>query len=80
MIENISIKRIRFLNKKQREYMEYKLVDKAKEGCDESFEILINNYKEYLYKTEVHGCSTDRSDYSLTPDHRSEDRLPSHNF
>ena len=31
--------------------MEYKLVDKAKEGCDESFEILINNYKEYLYKT-----------------------------
>ena len=29
MIENIAIKRIGFLNKKQREYTEYKLVQQA---------------------------------------------------
>ena len=51
MIENIAIKRIGFLNKKQREYTEYKLVQQAQNGCDESFEKLINSYKEYLYKT-----------------------------
>ena len=51
MIENIAIKKIRFLNKKKEEYKEYKLVNKAQEGCDESFEKLINTYKEYLYKT-----------------------------
>ena len=46
MIENIAIKRIGFLNKKQREYTEYKLVQQAQNGCDESFEKLINSYKE----------------------------------
>ena len=51
MIENIAIKMIGFLNKKQREYTEYKLVQQAQNGCDESFEKLINSYKEYLYKT-----------------------------
>lgn len=51
MIENIAIKKIRFLNKKKEEYREYELVNKAQEGCDESFEKLINTYKEYLYKT-----------------------------
>ena len=51
MIENIAIKRIGFLNKKQREYTEYKLVQQAQNWCDESFEKLINSYKEYLYKT-----------------------------
>ena len=45
MIENIAIKRIGFLNKKQREYTEYKLVQQAQNGCDESFEKLINSYK-----------------------------------
>ena len=56
MIENIAIKRIGFLNKKQREYTEYKLVQQAQNGCDESFEKLINSYKEYLYKM----CIRDR--------------------
>ena len=51
MIENIAIKKIRFLNKKKEEYKEHQLVNKAQEGCDESFEKLINTYKEYLYKT-----------------------------
>ena len=52
MIENIAIKRIGFLNKKQREYTEYKLVQQAQNGCDESFEKLINSYKEYY--TRLH--------------------------
>jgi RNA polymerase sigma-70 factor, ECF subfamily len=51
MIENIAIKKIRLLSKKREEYREYQLVNKAQEGCDESFEKLINTYKEYLYKT-----------------------------
>lgn len=51
MIENVGIKRISFLNKKHKEYTEYKLIQQAQSGCDKSFEILINNYKEYLYKT-----------------------------
>lgn len=51
MIENIAIKKIRFLNKKKEEYKEHQLVNKAQEGCDESFGKLINTYKEYLYKT-----------------------------
>lgn len=51
MIENIAMKKIRFFNKKQREYNEYKLIEQAQSGCDESFEKIINMYKEYLYKT-----------------------------
>ena len=35
MIENIAIKRIGFLNKKQREYTEYKLVQQAQNGAGE---------------------------------------------
>ena len=51
MIENIVMKKIRLLNKKQNEHKEYELINKAQNGCDESFELLINTYKEYLYKT-----------------------------
>lgn len=51
MIENIAMKKIKFFNKKQREYKEYKLIEQAQSGCDESFEKIINMYKEYLYKT-----------------------------
>ena len=51
MFESVTMKKIRLFNKKQEEYNEYKLVEKAQSGCDESFERLINNYKEYLYKT-----------------------------
>ncbi|WP_243279213.1 sigma-70 family RNA polymerase sigma factor [Romboutsia sp. 1001713B170131_170501_G6] len=51
MIENIAMKKIKFFNKKQREYNEYKLIEQAQSGCDESFEKIINMYKEYLYKT-----------------------------
>ncbi|MDB8794179.1 sigma-70 family RNA polymerase sigma factor [Romboutsia sp. 1001216sp1] len=51
MFENIAMKRIKFFNKKQREYNEYKLIEQAQSGCDESFEKIINIYKEYLYKT-----------------------------
>lgn len=51
MIENIAMKRIKFFNKKQRKYNEYKLIEQAQSGCDESFEKIINMYKEYLYKT-----------------------------
>ena len=50
MIENIAIKRIGFLNKKQREYTEYKLVQQAQNGCDESFEKLINSYNRHYNK------------------------------
>ena len=39
MIENIAIKRIGFLNKKQREYTEYKLVQQAQNGCDKEVEV-----------------------------------------
>lgn len=51
MIEEIAIKKIKFFNKKQDEYSEYKLITKAQNGCNESFEKLINKYKEYIYKT-----------------------------
>lgn len=51
MIENIGIKRIKFLNKKQSKNIECELVQQAVNGCDKSFEILIKNHKEYLYKT-----------------------------
>lgn len=51
MIEEIAIKKIKFLNKKQDEYSEYKLITKSQNGCNESFEKLINKYKEYIYKT-----------------------------
>lgn len=50
MIEEISIRNIKFFNKKQEEYSEYKLINKAQDGCNESFEKLINRYKEYMYK------------------------------
>ena len=50
MIENISMKIINFSNKREEDYEEYKLVEKSQGGCDESFEVLINLYKEYLYK------------------------------
>ena len=50
MIENITMKIINFSNKREEDYEEYKLVEKAQVGCDESFEVLINLYKEYLYK------------------------------
>lgn len=50
MIENIAMKKIKFFNKKQEKYTEYKLVSQAQNGCDESFEKLMNLYKEYLYK------------------------------
>ena len=53
MMENIAIKRIGFLNKKQREYTEYKLVQQAQNGCDESFEKLINSYKEQIGRAHV---------------------------
>ncbi|MGL5315080.1 MAG: sigma-70 family RNA polymerase sigma factor [Peptostreptococcaceae bacterium] len=51
MFESVAMKKIRLFNKKREEYGEYKLVEKAQDGCDESFEELIKNYKEYLYKT-----------------------------
>lgn len=51
MFEEIAIKNIKIFNKKQDEYSEYKLINKAQDGCNESFEKLINKYKEYIYKT-----------------------------
>ncbi|MPM14337.1 hypothetical protein SDC9_60699 [bioreactor metagenome] len=51
MIENIAMKKIKLFNKKQQKYTENELITKAQSGCDESFEKLINTYKEYLYKT-----------------------------
>ncbi|MGL5347903.1 MAG: sigma-70 family RNA polymerase sigma factor [Peptostreptococcaceae bacterium] len=51
MFESVAMKKIQLFNKKREEYSEYKLVENAQDGCDESFEALIKNYKEYLYKT-----------------------------
>lgn len=48
MIEQIAIRKIKFFNKKQDEY---KLINMAQGGCNESFERLIDKYKEYIYKT-----------------------------
>ena len=55
MIKSIAMKKIKIFNKEmdgneRKKEKEYKLVEKAHMGCDESFEELIKMYKEYLYK------------------------------
>lgn len=50
MIENITMKMINFSNERDKEQGEIKLVEKAKNGCDQSFEALMKIYKEYIYK------------------------------
>lgn len=51
MSDIVSIYKIKLFNKRKLEITEEDLIIKAQRGCNDSFEKLIDKYKEYLYKT-----------------------------